>query len=174
MEVLALVRPSEWMLEEIAAYRCAMLEAGSGMDGTGGLEEFDTPEKWLQHIRCVEDPERCPPSLVTATQYVALRKRDNRIVGMIDLRHRLSAYLSEYGGHIGYSVRPDERRHGYVTWMLAAILKEAEKRGMTCLLVTCDADNEASKRTIESCGGVFERMAYDGNTAICRYWIKTA
>ena len=38
---------------------------------------------------------------------------------MIQLRHCFNDYLERYGGHIGYSVRPDERRKGYAAWMLA-------------------------------------------------------
>lgn len=171
MDELILIQPDETMLGEINAYRSAMLSAGSSMDGTSGLQNYENPADWLSHIRALESAQTCPPHLVTATLYVCIRKSDGRIVGMIDLRHRLNDILAEYGGHIGYSTRPDERRKGYAKWMLARVLPEAKKRGIERVLVTCDDDNEGSRRTIEANGGVFERRAELNGEVLRRYWI---
>ena len=173
MSDILLVRPDETMLDEIAAYREAMLTAGDSFDGCSGLEDYNSAEVWLRHVRDMENPETCPPHLVTATLYVAVRKTDFRIVGMTDLRHRLNDYLAEYGGHIGYSVRPDERRKGYATQMLAFTLLEARKLGINRVLVTCDEDNVASARTILANGGAFERNTWleDDKQTVSRYWI---
>lgn len=160
------------MLDEIRAYRDAMLTAGSSMDGCSGLQNYEHPQDWLAHVCSLEQPETCPAHLVTATLYVALRPSDGRIVGMIDLRHSLNAFLAEYGGHIGYSVRPDERRKGYAKQMLAQVLTEAKKRGMNRVLVTCDEDNTASARTIEANGGRFDRKACLESEILRRYWIE--
>ena len=172
MSEIILMRPDESMLEEIRSYREAMLAAGSSMDGTSGLNQYEDPAEWLAHVRNLENAETCPPHLVTATRCVAVRKTDLGIVGMIDLRHRLNDYLAEYAGHIGYSVRPDERRKGYATQMLRLVLDEARRRGIPRVLVTCDEDNEASARTIERCGGVFERHADLDGEVLRRYWIE--
>lgn len=171
MEDLILTRPDETMLDEIAAYRSAMLAAGSSMDGCSGLQNYVDPQQWLTHVRHMEKPETCPAHLVTATHYVCVRQSDGRIVGMIDLRHRLNDFLAEYGGHIGYSVRPDERRKGCAKWMLAHVLPKARKLGLNRVLVTCDDDNEGSARTIEANGGVFERTARLEDELLRRYWI---
>lgn len=106
---------------------------------------------------------------------MCLRKQDHRIVGMIDLRMRFNEFLAEYGGNIGYSVRPDERQKGIAKWMLAQVVKEARKVGLAKVLVTCDKDNEASRRTIEANGGVFEREAFleEEQLPLLRYWINT-
>lgn len=173
MSDILLVRPDETMLDEIAAYREAMLAAGDSLDGCSGLQDYESAEAWLQHVRDMENPETCPPHLVTATLYVAVRKTDFRIVGMIDLRHRLNDFLAEYGGHIGYSVRPDERRKGYAKQMLALALDEAKKRGINRVLVTCDEKNVASARTILANGGAFERNTWleEEKQTVGRYWI---
>ncbi len=173
MSEIMLCRPDETMLEEIAAYRDAMLAAGDSLDGCSALERYATVEEWLAHVRDMESPETCPKHLVTATLYVAMRKTDSRIVGMIDLRHYLNDFLAEYGGHIGYSVRPDERRKGYASQMLALVLDEARKRGIPRVLVTCDEDNEASRRTILKNGGVFDSNTWleAEKQTVSRYWI---
>lgn len=173
MEDLMLCCPDESMLAEIGAYKQAMLDAESSMDGTGSLRRH-TPAEWLAHTRLLQFEETCPDNWVPATQFVCVRRTDGCIVGMIDLRHRFNEFLAEYAGNIGYSVLPSERRKGYAKWMLANVLPEAKKLGLTRVLVTCDDDNEGSRRTIEANGGVFERTTYLAGDQITlrRYWIQ--
>ena len=82
-------------------------------------------------------------------------------------------YLEKYAGHIGYSVHPDERRKGYASEMLANTLPYCKGLGIKRVLVTCDADNEASRRTIVKNGGVYEKTVHEPeeNVDIERYWI---
>lgn len=173
MEELLLLQPDETMLDEVDAYRKSMLDAGSSMDGTGPLERLEARE-WLCATRSLLAEETCPPRWVPATQYVCIRKADGRIVGMIQLRHRFNNFLAEYAGHIGYSVRPDERRKGYAKWMLSHVLPEARKLGLSRVLVTCAEGNDGSRRTIEANGGVFERTTYleSEDEILRRYWIE--
>lgn len=174
MDELLLVQPDETLLDEARAYKQAMIAAGSSMDGTGSLSRME-PEAWLDNCRALLREETCPEGWVPAIQFVCLRKQDQRIVGMIDLRMRFNEFLAEYGGNIGYSVRPDERQKGIAKWMLAQVVKEARKVGLAKVLVTCDKDNEASRRTIEANGGVFEREAFleEEQLPLLRYWINT-
>lgn len=78
---------------------------------------------------------------------------DEEWVGRIDLRHRLTERQQEVGGHVGYDVRPSRRREGHATAMLAAVLPHARALGVAEALLTCDADNLASRRVIEANGG---------------------
>ncbi|MCB5906739.1 GNAT family N-acetyltransferase [Streptomyces pinistramenti] len=90
-------------------------------------------------------------------------------LGRLGLRHRLNDFLCEYGGHIGYDVRPTARRRGHATAMLRAALPWARTRGLDQVLVTCDAANEPSRKVIEACGGAFD----DRRGAKLRYWVPT-
>ncbi len=92
---------------------------------------------------------------------------DDEMIGFLNLRHDLNAWLLEEGGHIGYSVRPARRRQGHATRALALGVRRAGERGIDRVLVTCDTDNAPSARTIEAGGGVFE----DVRNAKRRYWI---
>jgi predicted acetyltransferase len=95
---------------------------------------------------------------------------EDEMIGFLNLRHRLNDWLLEEGGHIGYSIRPARRRQGHATRALALGVRRAADLGIDRVLVTCDLDNEASRRTIESCGGVLEDVRDDKR----RYWITPA
>ena len=95
---------------------------------------------------------------------------NEEVVGFLGLRHELNAWLLEEGGHIGYSVRPSRRREGHASRALTLAVRRAAALGIEQALVTCDEDNEASARTIERNGGVYE----DTRQGKRRYWITTS
>jgi predicted acetyltransferase len=91
-------------------------------------------------------------------------------LGRLGIRHRLTPHLEEYGGHIGYDVRPSARRRGHATAMLGAALPWAHKLGIDPVLVTCDTDNVGSRKVIEGNGGVLE----DQRGLKLRFWVPTS
>lgn len=93
----------------------------------------------------------------------------DRVVGTISLRHELNDLLLQTGGHIGYAVEPGSRRRGVAGAALGEALRLAAARGIDPVLITCEADNVASARTIESVGGVLE----DERGGLRRYWVRT-
>ena len=97
-----------------------------------------------------------------------------RILGVSSLRHRLNERLERHGGHVGYSVRPSDRRRGHATELLARAKELARGIGLERLLLTCEPHNLGSARTIERNGGRFEREAWcepEGHR-IRYYWIE--
>lgn len=170
---IRLVIPSEAHLDAIAAYRQEMLADGCDMAGCGKLKDQPDPRVFLAEARA--DPKTLPPGQVQATQFLAIRESDGVLVGMIQVRHEIesSDYLRNYCGHIGYSVRPVERRKGYATEMLALALEYCRKLGIKQVLMTCWPHNEGSRRAIISNGGVFESERYEPyeKAMFHRYWI---
>jgi predicted acetyltransferase len=134
-------------------------------------------EAWPAYLKRVES-ERLgldlPDGWVPATFLVA--EVDGQVVGRVSIRHDLNAHLAQFGGHIGYGVRPGSRRRGYATDILRQSLAVAASIGLDRVLVTCDVDNLGSATVIERCGGVLENVVPgpDGSGSTCRYWVKTA
>lgn len=172
-EKLLLVRPTEDNIGQYEDYRREFLDHGDSMDGTGPMRRYEHALDWLAHVRSYEDPDNLPEGRVLATQYLLVRESDGKLLGMLQLRHYLNEYLRLYAGHIGYSVRPSERRKGYAKRMLAMALPEARALGLERVMISCVVGNEGSRRTILANGGVFDstiRDEEDGET-LERYWI---
>ena len=172
MPEIKLVRPDESYAAQYISYRDELLAAGSSMDGAGPIRRIADPLEWLAEINKYENPATIPENFVRATQFLAVRP-DNHLVGMIQVRHYFNDFLEKYAGHIGYSVRPSERRKGYATAMLAAVLPFCRQIGLNRILISCLIGNEASRRTILRNGGVYESTVFypKANEYLERYWI---
>lgn len=170
---MKLIAPSMEYDEQIQAYRNEFLAYGGSMDGCGSLRRFDRTQDWLDQVEALRRAETTPPDLVPMTQYIYVRETDNKIVGVIQIRHYFNEYLEKYAGHIGYSVCPSERRKGYATQMLKLVLPECRKLGIDHVLVCCVRGNEGSKKTILNNGGIYESTVYQKERDITleRYWI---
>ena len=70
--------------------------------------------------------------LVPATTYMAVSTNDGRLIGMIDIRHRLNDYLLNFGGHIGYSIRKSERMQGYATVFIVCLVTDSSSANSFC------------------------------------------
>ncbi|MQW77927.1 GNAT family N-acetyltransferase [Nocardioides sp. dk4132] len=180
-----LVRPDVTWKDSWAA-TVAEFEGGH-IDGSGlgDLPDLDTTEsgcrRAVEHLLAQADPatplpdDRVPCTFfwIVADSADAPEGSDSdqaeEVVGHLALRHELNDWLHEFGGHIGYSVRPSRRREGHAGRALTLALREARELGLERVLVTCDEDNEGSRRTIEGNGGVLE----DIRGAKRRYWIDT-
>jgi len=175
MENFILIRPTIQYAEQIAAYRQEFLDAGSSMDGTGPLRRIADPEEYLRFCAACEDPATVPDGLAPATQFFFVRTDDDHLVGMLQVRHRFNDYLEKYGGHIGYSVRPTERRKGYAKEMLRLALPFCKEIGLKKVLITCIDGNIGSEKTILANGGVYESTAHEPNADVDlkRFWINT-
>ncbi len=173
MEELKLIEPSMDYDAEVMAYRQEFLDDGSSMDGCGPLRRFESTREWLDWIEAMKHEETTPPDKVPMASFICVRESDNTVVGMVQIRKRMNEYIEKYAGHIGYSVRPGERRKGYATWMLGAALRECAQLGIHRALVCCRPENEGSRRTILNNGGVYESTVYvpDRETYLERYWI---
>jgi predicted acetyltransferase len=143
------------------------------INGSALFDQMDYKE-WLDVTRKNHNPKTIRKDWVSASTFFAVRKTDEKIIGMIDVRHSLdNEFLANFGGHIGYSVRPSERRKGYATKMLTLALQYAKTIGLSCVMLGCYSDNEASIKTILKFGGVLDEIKpYADGKTINVYWIN--
>jgi len=172
MSELILIKPTMAYGEQIWSYRQVFLERGDSLDGTSRLKEAESVQWWLDDIEQNRHEETVIEGFVPATSYLAVRESDDKVVGMIQVRHRLNDFLLNFGGHIGYSVHPNERKKGYATQMLRLTLEKYRKElDLTKVLITCDKANVGSWRAIEKNGGRLENEYEKEGMTIQRYWI---
>jgi predicted acetyltransferase len=157
-------------LDDFEAAGEPRIPAGSGVE----LARSD----FAAFVQRLQDDERgvnLKPGIVSSSAYWLLRHDgdDVTILGVSALRHALTPALEDAGGHIGYSIRPSERRRGYGMRILALTLPHARALGLERVLVTCDTDNISSARVIEKNGGMLASEGYSAlvETRISRYWI---
>ena len=147
---------------------------GARQDGAGAedwrLDELKDPQAFRRFVDTLvkdalpENPRK--PGYVPCT-YVWIVEGDT-FLGSLAIRHELTDFLLNEGGHIGYSVRPSARRCGHAARALADALPIAKELGIPRVLLTCDEDNAGSRATIEKNGGVYE----DTRNGKLRYWIE--
>lgn len=130
----------------------------------------------LARINDFRHARNLPEGWVGATTFWLVDDVQQRFLGVIDIRHRLTDSLLRYGGHIGYAIRLGEWNKGYGTQMLALALPHAKALGITRCLITCDDDNPGSARVMEKNGFVLGDKVdnvIDGQAIITRRYWKT-
>jgi len=131
-------------------------------------DDFDS---LVESLNGYSDGIGLPDGFVPCTT-LWLVNNDNRVLGAIEIRHKLNDYLSFRGGHIGYGIRPSERKKGYASYMLSMSLQQCKSIGLSKILITCLKNNIGSVRTIIKNGGILESEDIDNGEIFQRYWIN--
>lgn len=171
-------KPSLERKNEIIDYLDEFVRFGSDINGSGSLDKiYDgyTFEEALDRCLKMEDEDyaksvnRCP-----GKTFLLIREDDNRIVGSINIRWNLNEEMLKFGGHIGYGIRPTERRKGYNKINLYMGIIEARKVGLDRIMLDCDVNNLGSDKTLKALGGKLERTETDPSdgTLTNVYWFN--
>ena len=178
MEIFYLETPSLVREKEIIDYINEFVEYKSDINGTGALDkilEGYTFEQALERCLNMENREYAEENgRCQGKTFLLIRKNDNKIVGTINVRWNLTEKMKQFGGNIGYGIRPTERRKGYNKINLYLGLIEAKKLGLNKVMLDCDVENLGSSKTMEALGGKRERTEIDPYDGILTsvYWIN--
>jgi len=170
--------PSLERKNEIIEYLDEFVKYGSDINGSGSLDKiYDgyTFEEALDRCLKMEDEEyaksvgRCQ-----GRTFLLIRENDNKIVGTINVRWNLNEAMLRFGGHIGYGIRPTERRKGYNKINLYLGMLEAKKVGLEKVMLDCDVNNLGSDKTLKALGGKLERTEVDPSDGMLTnvYWFN--
>lgn len=168
MEKLFLEKPTINRKEDAIDYLKEHVIYNSDMNGTGSMdrclddlsyEEWIIEQEKRGEYKYATSINRCP-----SKTFFVVRESDNRIIGMINIRYQISKELLNNGAsHIGYGIRPTERRKGYAKTALYLGLLEEQKIGEYNVLLDCTLDNIGSNKTILALGGVLDKTEIDPN-----------
>ena len=178
MERFYLEIPSIERKNEIIDYINEFVLYNSDINGAGSLDkilEGYTFEQALERCLNMQDKEyakklgRCQ-----SKTFLLIRENDDKIVGTINVRWNLTESMKQFGGNIGYGIRPTERRKGYNKINLYLGLIEAQKLGLDRVMLVCDVNNLGSAKTMQSLGGVLERTEVDPSDGVLTsvYWFN--
>lgn len=171
MDKIILVKPDLSYADEIIKYKEESLAESLIINGSAGLDRFSSIEVWLEELKKRSCEDTVPKGLVPSSTYLAVREKDNYILGMIDIRHYLNEYLTQVGGNIGYGVRKTERNKGYAKQMLKLALEKCKELKIKKVLITCDEDNIASEKVILSANAKLEDIRNVDGENKKRFWI---
>ncbi|MBP2022898.1 putative acetyltransferase [Clostridium punense] len=173
MSEFSLIAPSKKFEKQAFEYIQEFLQHNSEINGTAGLNRYDNYDEWLLKLEKSIDMSKIEKDKVPANTYFLIRNQDSKIIGMITIRHKLNESLLSRGGHIGYSIRPTERKKGYGTLMLKLTLEKCRELNLTRVLITCDKLNIASAKVIQNNNGILENEVFNQvfSETTQRYWI---
>ena len=178
MEQFYLEIPSSKRKNEIIDYFDEFVMYNSDINGSGGLDKILSGYSFEQALdRCLNmRNEEYAKKLgrCQAKTFLLIRANDNKIIGTINIRWNLTEKMKQFGGNIGYGIRPTERRKGYNKINLYLGLIEAQKLGLDKVMLDCDVKNLGSDKTILALGGILERTEVDPYDGILTnvYWIN--
>ena len=165
MEKFYLEEPSQERKKDILDYLNEFVLYHSDVNGAGALDKILSGQSFEEALdRCLNMKNeeyakkygRCQ-----SKTFLLIRKNDNKLIGMINVRWNLTEEMKRFGGNIGYGIRPTERRKGYNKINLYLGLLEAKKIGLDRVMLDCETSNIASSKTMTSLGGVLDRTEID-------------
>jgi predicted acetyltransferase/broad specificity phosphatase PhoE len=170
---LSLINPTVALRDEYLSYYKEWVESKEDMVPWVIKKDPSDFEAMVQFLRDNEEGSNLPAGWVPDSTFWLINQ-DKRLLGVVNIRHQLTQDLSNRGGHIGYGIRPSERRKGFATKLLSLSLEKANELGIKKALVVCDEDNTGSYKTIIKNGGIPDSdfIEEDGNI-IKRFWIET-
>lgn len=170
--MIKLVEPSE---RYISSYIEAFNEYKDKNVTSYGLSDA-TAENIFEKFDNYRNERNMKPGRVGSHFFWLVDDERDYFIGEVSVRHKLTEALERCGGHIGYGIRVSEWNKGFGTLILKLALEEAEKIGLSKVLITCNDNNIGSARVMEKNGFVLcdkVENTIGGESVITRRYWKT-
>ncbi|MGZ9583721.1 GNAT family N-acetyltransferase [Paenibacillus marinisediminis] len=140
------------MLQEIPRDENGFINSTNG-------RTFEEYKQWLTRSEAISKAEGLEDWMVPSNTYWLYA--NGYPVGFGKLRHYLTEKLREEGGHVGYTIRPSERKKGYGSMLLKLMLEEAKSMNIDKVLLTVQNNNTNSIKVALNNNGIIERSNED-------------
>jgi predicted acetyltransferase len=170
-----LIKPTPYLEASLRSLIRELVERGEELVPWVLADVDDDFERYVLRLEQDAEGVDLPSGFVPASTYWLIDGAEN-VLAVSNLRHELTPFLLDYGGHIGFGVRPSARRRGYASEILRQTLIEARSLGIGDVLVTCDRGNIGSAKAILKNGGELwdERYMKEYDRTVQRYWIRSS
>ena len=176
IDKIILVKPDKTFEKQAIEYKKEHFENGEKIiHAASAWDKMDNYDEWLDLLDKQSSWETMINDWTVHSTFFGVRESDKRIVGMIDIRHELNSdFLRNYAGHIGYGIRPTERRKGYAMQMLRQALDFCrDELKLDKVMISCEKDNEGSRKTIINAGGKLEKEYTNEKGEVVQiYWVN--
>lgn len=166
--MLSFILPERGHRSDVLAFYDEFEKKNETCIGYGNHKNFDV---WLSGMKNRGTGTNLLEGYVRENFYLCYD--GDEMAGVFSLKFELTPFLKNYGGHIGYAVKPSKRNHGLATQILRQGLEISKALGFEKILAIFDEDNYASEKVIIRNGGVFENRLFDNEESVFvkRYWI---
>ena len=124
---------------------------------------YSTEEEYTAMVHRVLEVERGENlgDYAPSPTYWLYDDSSDQLLGAGNLRHWLTEEGRLCWGHIGYGIRPSQRRKGYAVLLLKLLLEKAAEQGISDVLLGAYEENIGSWKTMERCGAVHLKTVAD-------------
>jgi predicted acetyltransferase len=174
MEELILEFPTYAREKDGKAYINELRSSNSKFNGCDDLEKFEDYREWVDRVVDWNKGVNLPDDYAQAITYFVVRAKDNKLIGMVNIRYGVTEENVKRGvGHIGSGVRPTERGKGYGTEILKICLEECKKYNLPEIHLNVKKDNIGAIRTIEKNKGKLNKsIVMDNGEILLNYIIE--
>ncbi len=146
MKLIQVARKHKEMIQD---YKNEYLKYHNKVNGGCGIHHYLNIDDWFDEL----DKIVLGKSTKRIQSYTYVCIENDKMVGMIDIRLNLPKEWYT-AGHIGYSIRPSERKKGYATLVLKEAIQITKNLKIYPVIITCLENNIASKKVILNNAGI--------------------
>ena len=174
MEELILEFPTYAREKDAKAYINELMSSNSKFNGCDDLEKFEDYREWVDRVVDWNKGVNLPDGYAQAITYFVVRVKDNKLIGMVNIRYGVTEENVKRGvGHIGSGVRPTERSKGYGTEILRICLEECKRYNLPEIHLNVNNENIGAIRTIEkNKGRLNKKIVMDNGEILLNYIIE--